>query len=104
MEATCGFRGPASFRSTLPDGYTRRLMRQLMGNLREPWWSGALNMVEAKATTWAPLLWLFNLERELDATRLTEIECGLPGKGEEDKRVKNTDRNYNFRLLTDMYR
>jgi hypothetical protein len=51
-EIACGLKGSYDFCSTLPDSYTKVLVRQPMKQLQENWPSGELDMVLAKASTW----------------------------------------------------
>jgi len=99
-ELACGLKGPADFRSTLPDAYTKLLARELTKQLRENWRTGEIEMELAKATTRVPLLGLVDFENTLDEARVDEITCDVP----EDEIVENADRNYEFALLAEMHK
>lgn len=69
-ELEVGLKGPADYKSSIPDSYTKVLARQLMKQLRENWRSGDINMQVAKATLRVPLLKLVDFEKSEAAERV----------------------------------
>eukprot|EP01082_Thalassiosira_pseudonana_P013188 g12579.t1 g12579 contig6:2189185-2191662(-) len=100
-ELSCGLKGSAKFRSTIPDAYTKVLARQLMKQLRENWRSGDIDMALAKTTTRVPLLKLVDFDKNL--AKNDAVECDLEIE-EEDVVNELQEQDYEFDLLKDLHK
>jgi pentatricopeptide repeat protein len=100
-ELSCGLKGSAKFRSTIPDAYTKVLARQLMKQLRENWRSGDIDMALAKTTTRVPLLKLVDFDKNL--AKNDAVECDLEIE-EEDVANELQEQDYEFDLLKDLHK
>lgn len=96
-EVSCGLKGSANFKSTLPDLYSKVVARNLMKQLRENWRSGDIDMDVAKTSTRVSFLKLVDFDKKnaLD----TSIECEL----DEDEAIEVADQDYEFSLLKELH-
>jgi len=96
-EAACGLKGPANFKSTLPDLYTKVVARSLMKQLRENWRNGDIDMTLAKATTRVPFLKLVDFDKSVFSE---DIVCEI----DQDEEDENAEKEYEFTLLKEMHK
>ena len=102
-EISCGIKGSARFKSTLPDSYTKVLARQLMKQLRDNWRSGEIDMALAKSTTRVPLLKLVDFDKTVIAAEENLQECPVDDEKLEDEMKENEETDLEFNLLKDIH-